>query len=254
MAPLAPPTAFAPPRPRGFGPCRPPSRPVTASPRPWRLPRGQAARAAASRAFFAVAGEGSGCRPAMSEASGSDDFSSSSSQSSGAGRLSLPSTSRNGAVPQHKQQRPSSRPAAPEEDGEEPEAAGESPRRLESAEVAGDERNRRMIRNQYRELIYSVQRKPGVRLPPGAARSGLWAAGLSPGPDAALPRPLCRGETWAARGCRGSPWECQAGNLPLVFEELFRFPWELRVPWPAESLGLELGGNLPPWKHLHAQG
>ncbi|KAM6091044.1 non-structural maintenance of chromosomes element 4 homolog A isoform 1-T2 [Theristicus caerulescens] len=95
----------------------------------------------------------------MSEASGSGDSSSSSSSSSrgsGAdrGRLSLPSTSRNGAVPQHNQQR---RPPAAGEEGEEPEAAGEEPRRPGSAEGAGDERGRRMIRNQYRELIYSVQ-------------------------------------------------------------------------------------------------
>uniref|UniRef100_A0A8C3JX97 Non-structural maintenance of chromosomes element 4 n=1 Tax=Calidris pygmaea TaxID=425635 RepID=A0A8C3JX97_9CHAR len=95
----------------------------------------------------------------MSEASGSDDFSSSSSfssQSSSAER-GRPSTSRNGAVPQHKQHRLSGRPLAPEEEGEEPEAAGDKPKRLEGAEAAGDERSRRMLRNQYRELISSVQ-------------------------------------------------------------------------------------------------
>ncbi|XP_014800699.1 PREDICTED: non-structural maintenance of chromosomes element 4 homolog A-like [Calidris pugnax] len=94
----------------------------------------------------------------MSEASGSDDFSSSSSSSqSSSAERGRPSTSRNGAVPQHKQHRLSGRPLAPEEEGEEPEAAGDKPRRLESAEVAGDERSRRMLRNQYRELICSVQ-------------------------------------------------------------------------------------------------
>ncbi|KAM9285088.1 non-structural maintenance of chromosomes element 4 homolog A [Morus bassanus] len=86
----------------------------------------------------------------MSEASGSGD--SPSSRSSGAvrGRVSLPSTSRNGAVPPHGQLGLWGRPPAAGEDGEEP-------RRPESAEGGGDERGRRMIRNQYRELISSVQ-------------------------------------------------------------------------------------------------
>ncbi|XP_005439260.2 non-structural maintenance of chromosomes element 4 homolog A [Falco biarmicus] len=94
----------------------------------------------------------------MSEAGGSGDLS---SRSSGAGcdRLSLPSTSRNGAVPQRKQQRLSGRhrPQASGEEGREPEVAEDEPGQPGSAEGAGDERRRRMIRNQYRELIYSVQ-------------------------------------------------------------------------------------------------
>ncbi|GAB0191959.1 non-structural maintenance of chromosomes element 4 A [Grus japonensis] len=85
----------------------------------------------------------------MSEASGSGDLSS--SWSSGA---ELPSTSRNGAVPQRTQSRLSSRPPASGDEGEEPEASGERPTQPEGA---GDERSRRMIRNQYRELIYNVQ-------------------------------------------------------------------------------------------------
>ncbi|XP_029886569.1 non-structural maintenance of chromosomes element 4 homolog A [Aquila chrysaetos chrysaetos] len=96
----------------------------------------------------------------MSEASGSHDLFSSQSSGAESGRLSLPSTSGNGAVPRHdQQQRLSSRPRPPAsgEDGEEPEEAGESPRPPESAEGAGDDRSRRIIRNQYRELIYNVQ-------------------------------------------------------------------------------------------------
>ncbi|KAM6306232.1 non-structural maintenance of chromosomes element 4 homolog A [Aegotheles albertisi] len=93
----------------------------------------------------------------MSETSGSDDFSSSPSPGRERGRPSLPSTSRNGAVSEREQQRLLSllRPSACEE--EEPEAAGDRPGRPGSAEDAGDERSRRLIRNQYRELIYSVQ-------------------------------------------------------------------------------------------------
>lgn len=144
----------------------------------------------------------------MSKASGSDDFSSS-SQSSGAerGRLSLPSTSRNGAVPQHKQRRLSSRPPAAEEEGEEPEAAGEKPRRLESAEGSGDERSRRIIRNQYRELICSVQRKAGVRLPSGAALPAVRGPRAVPGPGAG-PALLRRG------GCFFVPgkWGLRVGS------------------------------------------
>ncbi|KAM6130553.1 non-structural maintenance of chromosomes element 4 homolog A [Phoenicopterus ruber ruber] len=86
----------------------------------------------------------------MSEASGSGDFSPSRSSGADGGRLSLPSASRDGAAPQHEQPRLSGLPPAPGEEGEEL-------RRPESAEAAGDERSRRMIRNQYRELIYSVQ-------------------------------------------------------------------------------------------------
>ncbi|KAK2530684.1 non-structural maintenance of chromosomes element 4 homolog A [Columba livia] len=99
----------------------------------------------------------------MSETSGNGDssFSSFPSSPQGAerGRLSLPSTSRNGAVPQHRQQRLSSRPRPPAsgEEGEEPETAGDKPGQPESAGGVGDERSRRMIRNQYRELIYNVQ-------------------------------------------------------------------------------------------------
>ncbi|XP_062436616.1 non-structural maintenance of chromosomes element 4 homolog A isoform X2 [Rhea pennata] len=102
----------------------------------------------------------------MSEAGGSGDFSSPRSSGSDCSRPSLPSTSRNGAVSEHKQQRLSGglgRPRPPasedEEEEEEPEVAWGRPRRPESAEATGggDERSRRMIRNQYRELIYSVQ-------------------------------------------------------------------------------------------------
>ncbi|XP_064370403.1 non-structural maintenance of chromosomes element 4 homolog A isoform X2 [Dromaius novaehollandiae] len=103
----------------------------------------------------------------MSEAGGSGDFSSPRSSGSDCSRLSLPSTSRNGAVSEHKQHRLSSgvgRPRPPaseeeEEEEEEPDVVWERPRRPESADATGggDERSRRMIRNQYRELIYSVQ-------------------------------------------------------------------------------------------------
>lgn len=93
----------------------------------------------------------------MSEASGSGDSSSPRSWGAERGRLSLPSTSRNGAVPHDGL--PSRPPACGEEEEEEPEAAGEEPRQPEDA---GDERSRRMIRNQYRELIYSVQRERGA--------------------------------------------------------------------------------------------
>lgn len=124
----------------------------------------------------------------MSEASGSHDLFSSQSSGAESGRLSLPSTSGNGAVPRHdQQQRVSSRSRSGEE-GEELEAAGDSPRPPESAEDAGDDRSRRIIRNQYRELIYNVQRKAGVRLlqePQG--RRPL------PGPGAAGPLRLRRG-------------------------------------------------------------
>uniref|UniRef100_A0A8B9PBT7 Non-structural maintenance of chromosomes element 4 n=1 Tax=Apteryx owenii TaxID=8824 RepID=A0A8B9PBT7_APTOW len=109
----------------------------------------------------------------MSEAGGSGDFSSPRSSGSDCSRFSLPSTSRNGAVSEHKQHRLSGglgRPRPPaseeEEEEEEPEMVWGRPRRPESAEATGggDERSRRMIRNQYRELIYSVQRKPGALL------------------------------------------------------------------------------------------
>uniref|UniRef100_A0A8B9PA40 Non-structural maintenance of chromosomes element 4 n=1 Tax=Apteryx owenii TaxID=8824 RepID=A0A8B9PA40_APTOW len=102
----------------------------------------------------------------MSEAGGSGDFSSPRSSGSDCSRFSLPSTSRNGAVSEHKQHRLSGglgRPRPPaseeEEEEEEPEMVWGRPRRPESAEATGggDERSRRMIRNQYRELIYSVQ-------------------------------------------------------------------------------------------------
>ncbi|KAM8806388.1 non-structural maintenance of chromosomes element 4 homolog A [Eudromia elegans] len=106
----------------------------------------------------------------MTDAGGSGDFSPRSSGSD-CSRLSLPSTSRNGAVPERRQQRLSGlgRPRLPpaaasssssgcsDEEEEEPAAASGRPPRPESAEAAGDERSRRMIRNQYRELIYSVQ-------------------------------------------------------------------------------------------------
>ncbi|CAN0187062.1 unnamed protein product [Bubo scandiacus] len=94
----------------------------------------------------------------MAETSGSNDFSSSWNAGAERGRLSLPSTSGDGAVLQHKQRAPRRRrPPGSREEGEEPEAAGEQARRSESGASAGDERSRRMIRNQYRELIYNVQ-------------------------------------------------------------------------------------------------
>uniref|UniRef100_A0A8C6ZSD4 Non-structural maintenance of chromosomes element 4 n=1 Tax=Nothoprocta perdicaria TaxID=30464 RepID=A0A8C6ZSD4_NOTPE len=106
----------------------------------------------------------------MTDAGGSGDFSPHSSGSD-CSRLSLPSTSRNGALPERRQQRLSGlgrpRPSLAassssscsdeEEEEPEPEAAAGRPARPESAEAAGDERSRRVIRNQYRELIYSVQ-------------------------------------------------------------------------------------------------
>ncbi|XP_042648134.1 non-structural maintenance of chromosomes element 4 homolog A isoform X2 [Tyto alba] len=95
----------------------------------------------------------------MAEASGTRDFSFSLSSGGERGRHSLPSTSDDGAMPQHKSPRLSGRrrPPASREEGEEPEAVGELLRRSESAVGSGDERSRRVIRNQYRELIYSVQ-------------------------------------------------------------------------------------------------
>lgn len=83
----------------------------------------------------------------MSKGSGKADPPSSGSEHS---ILSQPSTSSNGAVPLHGHLWE-----------EEPEAMDEQ--RPESAEGAGDERSRRIIRNQYRELIHSVQRKAAVR-------------------------------------------------------------------------------------------
>lgn len=119
----------------------------------------------------------------MSEASGSHDLFSSQISGAESGRLSLPSTSGNGAVPRHDQQQLLSscpRPPASGEEGEELEAAGESPRPPESAEDAGDDRSRRIIRNQYRELIYNVQRKAGGG--GGGCLRSLRAAGLCPAP------------------------------------------------------------------------
>ncbi|XP_065528479.1 non-structural maintenance of chromosomes element 4 homolog A [Lathamus discolor] len=93
----------------------------------------------------------------MSGPGSSDGVTSSSgSSSSERGRASLPSTSRNGAVPQRRQQQQQARsPGSADRDMEETGAEGEEPQRLEGGE--GDERSRRIIRNQYRELIYSVQ-------------------------------------------------------------------------------------------------
>ncbi|KQK77916.1 non-structural maintenance of chromosomes element 4 A [Amazona aestiva] len=91
----------------------------------------------------------------MSWSSSGDGFASASgSSSSERGRASLPSTSRNGAVPQRRLQGRS--PGSADRDMEETDTEGEQPQRLEGGE--GDERSRRIIRNQYRELIYSVQR------------------------------------------------------------------------------------------------
>uniref|UniRef100_A0A8B9FLT3 Non-structural maintenance of chromosomes element 4 n=1 Tax=Amazona collaria TaxID=241587 RepID=A0A8B9FLT3_9PSIT len=90
----------------------------------------------------------------MSGSSSGDGFASASgSSSSERGRASLPSTSRNGAVPQRRLQGRS--PGSADRDMEETDTEGEQPQRLEGGE--GDERSRRIIRNQYRELIYSVQ-------------------------------------------------------------------------------------------------
>lgn len=109
----------------------------------------------------------------MAESDGSSDSFSPRSSGSVRSRLSLPSASRNGS--QRRQRRLSGslgRPPASEkgdeedeeeeedeDDGEEPES--ERPRPPESSEGGGDERSRRMIRNQYRELICSVQREAG---------------------------------------------------------------------------------------------
>ncbi|XP_005154650.4 non-structural maintenance of chromosomes element 4 homolog A [Melopsittacus undulatus] len=88
----------------------------------------------------------------MSGLSNSDGATSSSGSSSWErGRLSLPSTSRNGAVPQRQPHGRSPGSA----DGDMEEAGAEGEQRLEGGE--GDERSRRIIRNQYRELIYNVQ-------------------------------------------------------------------------------------------------
>ncbi|XP_071605727.1 non-structural maintenance of chromosomes element 4 homolog A [Heliangelus exortis] len=97
----------------------------------------------------------------MSEESRSDDFPSSPSLGRERGRFSLPSTSRNGAV-RDRDSRCLLSPRPPsaseeEEEEEEPETAGEKRGRPETAEEAGDESSRRVIRNRYRELIYSVQ-------------------------------------------------------------------------------------------------
>ncbi|XP_031453233.1 non-structural maintenance of chromosomes element 4 homolog A isoform X2 [Phasianus colchicus] len=90
----------------------------------------------------------------MAESDGSSDSFSPRSSGSARSRLSLPSASRNGSDSQRRRRRLSGnlgRPPASErgdeEDGEEP----------GSSEGGGDERSRRMIRNQYRELICSVQ-------------------------------------------------------------------------------------------------
>ncbi|KAM9379555.1 non-structural maintenance of chromosomes element 4 homolog A [Phaethornis superciliosus] len=109
------------------------------------------------------ASAGQGCPEqgsAMSEESRSDDFPSSPSLGRERGRFSLPSTSRNGAVRDRDPRcllspRPPS--ASEEEEEEERETAGEKRGRPETAEEAGDESSRRVIRNRYRELIYSVQ-------------------------------------------------------------------------------------------------
>uniref|UniRef100_A0A6G1R7T8 Non-structural maintenance of chromosomes element 4 n=1 Tax=Hypotaenidia okinawae TaxID=2861861 RepID=A0A6G1R7T8_9GRUI len=82
----------------------------------------------------------------MSEASGSGDLSSSWSSDA-----ELPSTSRNGAVPRHKQAWLSGLLPASEDDEE------LEDERLRQPEGAGDEQKRRIIRNQYRELINNVQ-------------------------------------------------------------------------------------------------
>uniref|UniRef100_A0A8C9LGR1 Non-structural maintenance of chromosomes element 4 n=1 Tax=Pavo cristatus TaxID=9049 RepID=A0A8C9LGR1_PAVCR len=107
----------------------------------------------------------------MAESDGSGDSFSPRSSGSARSRLSLPSASRNGSVSQRRQRRLSGslgRPPASEkgdeedeeeeedeDDGEEPES--ERPRPPGSSESGGDERSRRMIRNQYRELICNVQ-------------------------------------------------------------------------------------------------
>lgn len=110
---------------------------------------------------------------AMAESDASGDSFSPRSSGSARGRLSLPSSSRNGSVSQRRRRRLAAslgRPPASEkgdeedeeedeDDGEEPES--ERPRPPGSSEGGGDERSRRMIRNQYRELICSVQREAG---------------------------------------------------------------------------------------------
>ncbi|POI30415.1 hypothetical protein CIB84_005835, partial [Bambusicola thoracicus] len=105
----------------------------------------------------------------MAESDGSGDFFSPRGSGSARSRLSLPSASRNGSVSQRRQRRLSGglgRPPASEkgdeEDEEEDEDDGEElenerPRPPGSSEGGGDECRRRLIRNQYRELICSVQ-------------------------------------------------------------------------------------------------
>ncbi|XP_068545152.1 non-structural maintenance of chromosomes element 4 homolog A [Anas acuta] len=99
----------------------------------------------------------------MSEAGGSGEPSPRGSEP-GSGRFSLPLASQNGSAEQQRRRRRlSSRLGRPpavgedeeeEEEEEEEEGGGEGPRR---AEGSADERSRRLIRNQYRELICSVQ-------------------------------------------------------------------------------------------------
>nr|XP_013041302.2 non-structural maintenance of chromosomes element 4 homolog A [Anser cygnoides]XP_013041303.2 non-structural maintenance of chromosomes element 4 homolog A [Anser cygnoides]XP_013041304.2 non-structural maintenance of chromosomes element 4 homolog A [Anser cygnoides] len=104
----------------------------------------------------------------MSEAGGSGEPPSPRCSGPGSSRPSLPPGSRNGSASQRRQQRLSGglgRPQAAgedddeeeEEEEEEGEEEGEGPRGSEGREGRVDERRRRMIRNQYRELICSVQ-------------------------------------------------------------------------------------------------
>ncbi|XP_035185302.1 non-structural maintenance of chromosomes element 4 homolog A [Oxyura jamaicensis] len=94
----------------------------------------------------------------MSEAGGSGELPSRRSSGSGSSRLSLPPDSHNGSASQRRQRRLSGGlgwpPAVGEDEEEEEEEGGEGLRESEGRE---DERSRRMIRNQYRELICSVQ-------------------------------------------------------------------------------------------------
>lgn len=199
----------------------------------------------------------------MSEASGSHDLFSSQISGAESGRLSLPSTSGNGAVPRHDQQQLLSscpRPPASGEEGEELEAAGESPRPPESAEDAGDDRSRRIIRNQYRELIYNVQRKAGG--------GGRWLPQEPqgrrplPGPGVAGPLRLRRGwlfipGRWGLRGVWGwvgQPFRCRAGSLKIFFEELLKLSWALVSSSDCWNLGPVVRSKLVSLEALASPG
>lgn len=100
-------------------------------------------------------------------------------------RQPFPSTSRNGAVPEHQQRRLAGGPGrqGPPEaaneagDGEEEESEEESGQGSERAEPDEDHTDRRMLRQQYRQLINRVQRKPGDRPGSGVREGDLCSYG-----------------------------------------------------------------------------